>query len=159
MEVLTYVPSNVALILSGSQVKGWNSISVARSDPVFKQIKGIRGKNTRTRIKNSSATIVIETPQTELINEVLSMVLEADSVNGTARLEISLMESTGSSFFTTNTAYISQWPELKYSGELGVNVWTLTCEDSEIFIGSAKSAAIGFIDNSVARLKQFVSSS
>lgn len=159
MEVLTYVPSNVALILSGSQVEGWNSISVVRSDPVFKQIKGIRGKNTRTRIKNSSATIVIETPQTELINEVLSMVLEADSVNGTARLEISLMESTGSSFFTTNTAYISQWPELKYSGELGVNVWTLTCEDSEIFIGSAKSAAIGFIDNSVARLKQFVSSS
>lgn len=159
MEVLTYVPSNVALILSGSQVEGWNSISVARSDPVFKQIKGIRGKNTRTRIKNSSATIVIETPQTELINEVLSMVLEADSVNGTARLEISLMESTGSSFFTTNTAYISQWPELKYSGELGVNVWTLTCEDSEIFIGSAKSAAIGFIDNGVARLKQFVSSS
>ena len=159
MEVLTYVPSNVALILSGSQIKGWNSITISRSDPVFKQIRGIRGKNTRTRIKNSSATITIETPQTELFNEVLSMVLEADSVNGTARLEISLMESTGSSFFTTNTAYISQWPELRYSGELGVNVWTLTCEDSEIFVGSAKSAAIGFIDNSVARLKQFVSSS
>lgn len=159
MEVLTYVPSNVALILSGSQIKGWNSITISRSDPVFKQIRGIRGKNTRTRIKNSSAIITIETPQTELFNEVLSMVLEADSVNGTARLEISLMESTGSSFFTTNTAYISQWPELRYSGELGVNVWTLTCEDSEIFIGSAKSAAIGFIDNSVARLKQFVSSS
>ena len=159
MEVLTYVPSNVALILSGSQIKGWNSITISRSDPVFKQIKGIRGKNTRTRIKNSSATITIETPQTELFNEVLSMVLEADSVNGTARLEINLMESTGSSFFTTNTAYISQWPELRYSGELGVNIWTLTCEDSEIFVGSAKSAAIGFIDNSVARLKQFVSSS
>lgn len=159
MEVLTYVPSNVALILSGSQIKGWNSITISRSDPVFKQIRGIRGKNTRTRIKNSSAIITIETPQTELFNEVLSMVLEADSVNGTARLEISLMESTGSSFFTTNTAYISQWPELRYSGELGVNVWTLTCEDSEIFVGSAKSAAIGFIDNSVARLKQFVSSS
>ena len=159
MEVLTYVPSNVALILSGSQVEGWNSISVVRSDPVFKQIKGIRGKNTRTRIKNSSATIVIETPQTELINEVLSMVLEADSVNGTARLEISLMESTGSSFFTTSTAYIERHPELKYTNELGMNVWTLVCEESQMFVGSARNAAVGFIDNGMARLKQFVSGS
>ena len=159
MEVLTYVPSNVALIVSGSQLSGWNSITISRSDPVFKQIKGIRGKNTRTRIKNSSATIVIETPQTELINEVLSMVLEADSVNGTARLEISLMESTGSSFFTTSTAYIDRHPELKYTNELGVNVWTLVCEESQMFVGSARNAAVGFIDNGLARLKQFVSGS
>lgn len=159
MEVLTYVPSNVSLIISGSQLSGWNSITISRSDPVFKQIKGIRGKNTRTRIKNSSATIVIETPQTELINEVLSMVLEADSVNGTARLEISLMEITGSSFFTTSTAYIERHPELKYTNELGVNVWTLVCEDSEVFIGSARNAALGIINNGVARLKQFVSGS
>lgn len=159
MEVLTYVPSNVSLIISGSQLSGWNSITISRSDPVFKQIKGIRGKNTRTRIKNSSATIVIETPQTELINEVLSMVLEADSVNGTARLEISLMEITGTSFFTTSTAYIERHPELKYTNELGVNVWTLVCEDSEVFIGSARNAALGIINNGVARLKQFVSGS
>lgn len=159
MEVLTYVPSNVSLIISGSQLSGWNSITISRSDPVFKQIKGIRGKNTRTRIKNSSATIVIETPQTELINEVLSMVLEADSVNGTARLEISLMEITGSSFFTTSTAYIERHPELKYTNELGVNVWTLVCEDSEVFIGGARNAALGIINNGVARLKQFVSGS
>lgn len=155
MEVLTYVPSNVSLIFNGYQVKGWNSIVVSRNSPVFKQIQGIRGKNTRTRIKDTSAVLTIETPQTELLNEVLSMVLEADAVNGTARIEVSLMEVTGSSFFTTTTAYITAYPEIKYGAEMNTVVWTLACEESQMFVGSARNAAVGVVDNGIARLKEF----
>lgn len=157
MEVLTYVPSNVTLLLSGYQVKGWTSISLTRNSPVFKQIRGIRGKNTRTRLKDTSAVLTIETLQTELLNEVFSMVLQADAVNGTARLEISLTESTGTSFFTTSTAYITAYPEVKYNAEISTISWTLVCEDSQLFVGNAKSAAVGLINNSVARLKEFAS--
>lgn len=82
MEVLTFVPSNVVLLLTGYQIQGWDSIKIAENTPTFKQIRGIRGKNTRTRIIDSSATITITTPQTELINEVLDMCLQADRATG-----------------------------------------------------------------------------
>lgn len=157
MEVLTYVPSNVTLLLSGYQVKGWTSITVTRNSPVFKQIRGIRGKNTRTRLKDTSAVFTIETPQTELLNEVFSMVLQADAVNGTARLEVTLTEGTGTSFFTTATAYITAYPEVKYTSDISTLVWTLSCEDSQMFVGNARSAAVGLVNNGVARLKEFAS--
>lgn len=157
MEVLTYVPSNVILSVSGYPIEGWNSISITPSFPVFKQIAGIRGKNTRTRIKNTSATIVIDVPQTELLNDVLSMVLVADAANGTGRLEVGLSELTGTSFFTSTTAYITSFPELRYDSEIASRVWTLQCEVSEIHIGNAKSAALGVVGGAVSQLKDTVS--
>lgn len=157
MEVLTYVPSNISLLISGYRIEGWNRISIARNSPTFKQIRGIRGKNTRVRNKDTSATLTIETIQTGLVNEVLSMVLEADEVQGTARLEISLKDMTGTGFFSTTTGYITAYPEMSYSGDIGSVVWTIACDESLLHIGNAESAAVGIVNNGVSRLKGFVS--
>ena len=158
MDVLTYVPSNVVLLFSGLQIEGWNSIKVTRNSPVFKQIRGIRGKNTRTRMIDSSATLTIEVPQTELINEVLTKCLQADLETGTVRLDITLREITGTSFFTTSTGYLTAYPELTYSNGLAANTWVLSCDDSQFSVGCAKSAAVGIVQDGVSRLKDFVSS-
>lgn len=157
MEVLTYVPENVVLLISGYQIEGWDSIRVARNSPAFRQIRGIRQKNTRVRMKDTSTTITLEVPQTGLVNEVLSKCLEADIKTGSVRLEISLKEITGSSFFNTTTAYILAYPELNYKGTLSTNTWTLGSDESQMYLGAAKSAAVGIVENGVARLKDFVS--
>ena len=156
MQVLTYVPSNVNLVISGLPISGWNEITVVRNSPVIKQIRGIKGKNTRTRLKDSSATIVIETLQTELLNEVFTLALQADQLNGTARLELALTESTGTSFFTTTSAYITAYPQKKYSKDISSVVWTLACDDSQMFIGNATSAAVGIVQGSISQLKSFI---
>ena len=156
MEVLTYVPSNVILVISGWQVRGWNEISVARNTPGFKQIRGIRGKNTRTRVQDTSATLTIRVPQTENMNEVMSAIHDADLEEGTARLEIMLAEVTGNSFFSTATGYITAYPELAYSGDMSERVWTIVCDESSFQVGSARSAAVGIVQNGVSRLKDFV---
>lgn len=158
MQVLTYVPSNVVMLLSGLQIEGWETIKIAENAPTFKQVRGIRGKNTRTRIIDSSATITITTPQTELINEVLDMCLQADKVTGNVRLDITLREITGTSFFNTTTGYVLGRPELSYSKGIAMHTWTLSCDDSQMFIGCAKSAAVGIVQDGVSRLKDFVSS-
>ena len=95
MEVLTYVPSNVVLLISGYPITGWNSIKIVRNAPSFKQIRGIRGKNTRVKLEDTSAVLTIETPQTELVNEVLSKCIEADENTGNVRLELTLKDITG----------------------------------------------------------------
>lgn len=158
MQVLTYVPSNVVMLLSGLQIEGWETIKIAENSPTFKQVRGIRGKNTRTRIIDSSATITITTPQTELINEVLDMCLQADKVTGNVRLDITLREITGTSFFNTTTGYVLGRPELSYSKGIAMHTWTLSCDDSQMFVGCAKSAAVGIVQDGVSRLKDFVSS-
>lgn len=157
MDVLTYVPSNVVLLISGVQIEGWNTIKITRNAPSFKQVRGIRGKNTRTRINDSSATITIDTPQTELINEVFSKCLEADEQTGNVRLDITLREITGTSFFNTTTGYVLGRPELTYSNSLANNTWSLSCDDSQMYLGCAKSAAVGIVQDGVSRLKDFVS--
>lgn len=156
MEVLTYVPSNVILVISGWQVHGWNEISVARNTPGFRQIRGIRGKNTRTRVQDTSATLTIRVPQTENMNEVMSAIHDADLEEGTARLEIMLAEVTGNSFFSTATGYITAYPELAYTGDMSERVWTIVCDESSFQVGSARSAAVGIVQNGVSRLKDFV---
>lgn len=157
MDVLTYVPSNVVLLISGVQIEGWNTIKITRNAPSFKQVRGIRGKNTRTRINDSSATITIDAPQTELINEVFSKCLEADEQTGDVRLDITLREITGTSFFNTTTGYVLGRPELTYSNSLANNTWSLSCDDSQMYLGCAKSAAVGIVQDGVSRLKDFVS--
>lgn len=156
MEVLTYVPSNVILVISGWQVQGWNEISVARNAPGFRQIRGIRGKNTRTRMQDTGATLTIKVPQTENMNEVMSAIHDADLEEGTARLEIMLAEVTGNSFFSTATGYITAYPELTYTGDMSERVWTIVCDESSFQVGSARSAAVGIVQNGVSRLKDFV---
>lgn len=155
MEVLTYVPENVNLLLSGYKIEGWESITITRNSPAFKQIRGIRGKNTRVQIKDTSAVIKIETLQTELLNEVLSICLFSDTMNATARLDISLKETTGSTIFSTSTAYITAFPDLKYTSDISSLVWTINCEDSGMFVGNATSNAIGAMSGGISSLKNF----
>lgn len=156
MDVLTYVPSNVILLVSGYQIEGWTEIRVARNAPGFKQIRGIRGKNTRTRIQDSSATITIKTFQTELLNEVFSTIHDIDLAQGTCRLEIALAETTGTTFFSTTTGYVLAYPEISYGSELGEVTWTVACDESAFQLGSARSVAVGIVQNSISQLKDFV---
>lgn len=157
MEVLTYAPSSVILLVSGLAISGWDRIAITPNSPVFRQIRGIRGKNTRTRIKDTSATVVIEVPQTELINEVFSKIIEADSVIGNVRLELTLKEMTGSTLFTTTVAYIDSRPEVVYTDKMEKRVWTIRCDESNMYVGAARNPALGIVQDGIARLQDFVS--
>jgi hypothetical protein len=157
MEVLTYAPSSVILLVSGLSISGWDRIAITPNSPVFRQIRGIRGKNTRTRIKDTSATVVIEVPQTELINEVFSKIVEADSVIGNVRLELTLKEMTGSTLFTTTVAYIDSRPEVVYTDKMEKRVWTIRCDESNMYVGAARNPALGIVQDGIARLQDFVS--
>jgi hypothetical protein len=156
MEVLTYAPSSVILLVSGLAISGWDRIAITPNSPVFRQIRGIRGKNTRTRIKDTSATVVIEVPQTELINEVFSKIVEADSVIGNVRLELTLKEMTGSTLFTTTVAYIDSRPEVVYTDKMEKRVWTIRCDESNMYVGAARNPALGIVQDGIARLQDFV---
>lgn len=156
MEVLTYVPSSVILLISGYQVKGWNSFEITRSTPQFRQVRGIRGKNTRTRIKDSSCTLRVAVLQTELVNEVFSKCLEADMSTGNIRLELTLRDLNGTSLFTSTTAYIVGYPTVTYNKEVAEVVWEFACEESYMYQGAARNRAAEVISSGIQRLGEVV---
>lgn len=146
-EVLTYVPSDVMLLLSGYEITGWESITISPNSQAFRQVNGIRGKNTRVKLRDTSCTITISAYQTELLHEVLSKILEADMAEGTARLEISLSEISGGTRFSTRDAYILGFPEVVYTRDNSVKVWTLSCSTSDMSIGSAVNSNVEAVQN------------
>lgn len=157
MEILTYVPSNAVLLMSGYEIKGWSEIKLMRNAPGYKQIRGIRAKHTRSRFLDRSASMKISTFQSEPVNEVLSMIHGVDIQTGACRLEIMLKEPTGTSLFNTTTAYILAYPELSYSGDLAIHTWELACDEATFWVGNSKPGAAGIIDGAISKLKSFVS--
>ena len=92
MDVLTYRPGEVTLSICGYVVDGWTSIAIARNAPTFKQIRGIRGKNTRVMNADTSGTIRVNLTQTSVANDVFSELLAMDKRFATNRLEVTIKD-------------------------------------------------------------------
>lgn len=157
MSVATFAPTLTTCIISGYAVEGWNKISIARNTPVFRQIRGIRGKNTRVRVRDSSAMITFEVHQSSIVNSVFSLCLEQDEISESVRLEIVLTNDSNDIQFSTTTGYVVGYPEVVIDEGLNVMRWQLACEESNLFAGGATPATPGIVDNGLSRLKDFVS--
>lgn len=127
MGIYTYSPSEVDLIISGYKVTGWNSIAVSRTAPTFTMVRGIRGKNTRTRSRDTSAVIFIDVARTSAVNTVFSEVVRQDAQYGTGRLEVLLKDKNGKSLYSSNEAFIDRYPDDAFTTELNNRRWSITC--------------------------------
>lgn len=158
--VATYSPSDVILDVSGYRITGFNEIRVTKNSPSFSLIKGIRGKNSRTRNRDTSCTITVDVIQTSIVNDVLSELLESDIRNGSTRLTLGLTDSLGSSKIVSKEAFIESYPELIYSSDITYRRWTIICASTDFFSvsgnsrseGSSFSAAIDDIGNKFSNI-------
>ena len=145
MDVLTYSPGQVVISVCGYIVEGWSNISVTFNSPVFKQIRGIRGKNTRVRNKDTSATVRISLIQSSVANDVLTNLLQEDQNSGASRLDITIKDNSGTGLFSSATAYIEGFPETSYSASQSERVWTVLCDaSSNIRVGGNAEQGVDF---------------
>ena len=148
MGIYTYSPTEVDLIVAGYNVKGWNSIAVSRSATAFTLVRGIRGKNTRVRNRDTSAVIFIDVARTSPVNTVFSEVVRQDLIYGTGRLEILLKDKYGTSLYSSNEAFIDKHPDDAFTTELNNRRWTITCQStSEWNVGGNESAQESLFSN------------
>ena len=144
--IFTYSPREVQLIVAGYKVSGWETITITRSIDGFIPVRGIRGKNTRVRSTDTSATITVPVMQTELSNEVLNSIHTQDLQLGSGRLEITLKDGIGTSGFSSNEAYIIGYPAVTYSGGIEYREWRIFCQTTATFeVGSNIESGIGDI--------------
>lgn len=150
--VFTYSPSDVHLIISGYSIAGWESISIARPEKSVTVIKGIRGKHTRVISEDTSATISVRLLQTVQSNDVLSYIHELDRQEGTARLTLTLKDSSGRSVFSSDEAYITGYPTVTYSGNFEYRLWSIFCQTTSPHIVGGNSKPTTSLLDSITSL-------
>lgn len=138
-EVATYSPTDVHLVISGYSIIGWNSISITRTTPEYKMIRGIRGKHTRARSQDTSCSLSISLSQASSTNDVFSQILEKDRETGNGRLTIILKDNSGSSKFESNEAYIIGYPTSSYTDGFESREWTIFCQTTSQFVVGGNS--------------------
>jgi len=146
--IYTYSPSDIMLTVSGYTITGFDRIAVQRNSPPFKQIKGIRGQNTRVRNRDTSCTVTVDLIQTSLANDVLSELLDKDLQTNSVRLSLSLTDTLGNSKIESSECYVSTFPELVFTNDIQLRRWTLTCLSTSTFntAGNARLGGNSFMD-------------
>lgn len=129
--VNTYNPGDVTLAFGGYPLTGWNTISLTKNQPGFSAVRGIRGKNTRHRNTDTSATISFSCLQTGEANDIMSDIHRTDLTFGNARISLTLKDGSGSYLFHSSEGFIVDFPETVFSGQFEYRVWTIYCLSSE----------------------------
>lgn len=161
--IATYSPSDVALIIGGYTLSGWDRISVARRTDSFKPVFGIRGKHTRIRMggkeaRETSAFITITLSQESQANDVLSEIHRQDIDQGTARIALLLKDSSGSSVFSSDEAYITNFASAEFSNDFGTREWRIFCQTTETFnVGNNTRPQTSLLDTAINEVSSFVS--
>lgn len=127
-DILTYSPSNVKLILCGYILTGVVSVNVAwKGAKPFTVIRGIRGKHTRVYNPDMYATITVETLQTSITNDILTSIVTQDRKTGSARLEFSIVDTSGSTKFQSTNCFVSSYPDTTLTNDISTYKWSFEC--------------------------------
>lgn len=147
-DISTYSPEAVIFTLGGSTLTGWNSISINRDADQFTVIKGIRGKHTRSRNYDNSATIVLDLPMSSEWNYILSQIVTQDTASGTGRCEILIKDNSGRSLFKTTQAYVRKFADVTFDMTISSRIWTIQCLDVDVYtVGGSTSPAASLLNN------------
>lgn len=157
--VETYSASDVKLSISGYLITGWDNLNINRRVKGFAPVYGIRGKNTRVKNVDTSATITVTLIQTAQSNDVLSAIHDLDLDEGTARIALTLKDGSGRSVFSSNEAYITSYPTKSFSGDFTYNTWEIILQSTQSYtVGGNGKPSSSLFDNILRDASDLVSS-
>lgn len=129
-DILTYSPADVKLILCGYVLTGIVSVTLQwKGARPFKVVRGIRGKHTRVFNRDLYATVVVETLQTSITNDIFTSILVQDRRTQSARLEFAVNDKGGSTFYQSTECFLGAYPDIGLNGEMQTYKWEIECLD------------------------------
>lgn len=129
-DVLTYSPSDVTIIVCGYVLTGVVSVTLNwKGAKPFTVHRGIRGRHTRVYNPDLYATVTVELLQTSITNNIFTSILVQDRRLRSARIEFSVNDKSGSTFYQTSEAFLGAYPDIGLSGDLQTYKWEIECLD------------------------------
>lgn len=127
--VLTYSPSDVTILISGYQLSGLLSVELIWDSRPFTMYKGIRNQHTRVFNASMCATMRLNVQQTSITNDVLSQIMEADRNSNSARLELTMKDTSGTTLYQALQCYIPAYPNIKFTKGFEAREWEINILD------------------------------
>ena len=168
-QVLTYSPSDVTILISGYQLVGLLGVELEWDSAPFTMYRGIRNQQTRVFNSSMAATLRVTLLQTSDSNDVLSKILDEDRLARTARLEVMLKDSSGTTLYQAQQGYIPEYPSIKFSRGFRGREWKISLLDATIVnvggnskaafdVFSAVDGAIDFLGGAASKATSAVAS-
>ena len=135
MAIKTYDPKQVAIILGGIIVAGWNSLSVEYEDDAYEHSVGTDGEEMRSKKNDLRASMTLTLAQSSASNDALSILAAADRASNGGALPLLIKDNTGRSLVTSESAWIKKVPA--FSREAGPSEveWSFSLSNAIIFHG------------------------
>jgi hypothetical protein len=130
MDVKTYDPGQVSLIVGGSIINSWNRIAVAKDEDDWTFSAGTSGEVTRTKNLNRLGAITVTLPQTSRDNGILS----AFCVSG-GLLSCIVKDASGNSLHVMPEGTVVKPADSEYAKESGEREWAIKGSLTEMTVG------------------------
>lgn len=119
-DLKTYDPSQVVVIIGGSIVKSWNTVTAARDEENFMMTTGTQGESTRTKNANKMGVITLVLPQASVDNAILSAFWNAGT-----QISVAVTDKSGVSLHAMPEATVTKSPDAGYGKEAAEYEWLI----------------------------------
>lgn len=120
MGLKTWDPSQLNVIVGGSIINSWNTVSVDFDEDEQFQSVGTSGEVTRSINASKMGTATLTLPQSSADNATLSAIAEAKSI-----ISFSTIDKSGNSVHVMAQAFVAKRAPSEYTKESGEREWTL----------------------------------
>lgn len=138
MAYKTFDANQTSLVIGGAPVVGFaidSAISIKTEASRYKNTRDLHGNVTRYRINDNSAEITLNLTQSSRSNQLLSNYLELDRQSDSGVFSVYLKDSNGTTFFTSDSAYIEKAPTLQYGEEEKNREWVIQATNITYYVG------------------------
>lgn len=136
-ETRTYASDLVLVIVGGVPMTGTAPDTFVNIEPTSDMVTsqvGADGEVARSRNSDRRATIEITLLGTSPSNDVLSGMVAADELSGSAMFPVTVQDLRGTTMFLAPQAWIRRKPNITYGGEVGTRTWTLEAGAPSIWL-------------------------
>lgn len=135
--VRTYSPDRVVVLVNGVPMGGFGEDTFVEITPVADlstmQV-GADGEVARSISTNKCCTVAITLQQTSPSNDVLSTLIELDTLSGGVLFPLTVQDLRGRTLFTVSQAWISKRPTLTFGRETTNRVWEISTGGPSVWI-------------------------
>ncbi len=127
--VYTYSPQQVAVIVSGLQITGFADgtfVEISPSADLSSFQVGADGEVARSISSNKTCVVSLTLQQVSPSNDILSGMIEIDSLTGGVLFPVSVLDLRGRTVFVASQCWISKRPTLTFAQEVTDRVWEIT---------------------------------
>lgn len=141
MALLTYVPAQIDVTVAGFiNIAGFaqgSFVEIRKDISPYQMQSSMDGQTSRTFVYDANYTVVVTLAQSSESNNDLNTLHALDLASQLGKVPLMIRDKSGSTTFFSPSAWIENYPEIVFSGDLESRKWTFKCSDCVLTVGGS----------------------